>query len=211
MRLVGADRIARDGRKVGWSHVEFLVEWLAKPWPWYVTGPLLGLFAPLLIWIGNKRFGISSNLRHMCAMALPQSQGFFRYDWRKEGGWNLVFFAGVVIGGFLAGFVFRNPEPVAIASATVADLAALGVTYGTGLMPPDLFTWSGLASVPGFVLMVVGGFLVGFGARYAGGCTSGHGIAGLAELQARSLIALVGFFVGGIVVSFGLLPLLLGG
>lgn len=191
--------------------MEGMLDWLRDPWPWYVTGPLLGLFAPALLWIGNKRFGISDNLRHLCAIALPRPRGFFRYDWRKEGGWNLLFFAGIAFGGFLAAYVFRNPEPVAISSATVELLASLGVAHRPGLLPTELFAWSGLASVPGLVLMVVGGFLVGFGARYAGGCTSGHGIAGTAELQLPSLIALVGFFAGGVLVSFGLLPLLLGG
>ena len=187
-----------------------LYTWLTQPWPWYVTGPLLGLFAPGLLLLGNRAFGISENLRHVCAIALPTTNEFFRYDWRNAGAWNLIFFAGIALGGFLAGFVFRNPEPVAIASATVADLQALGVEHGTGLLPQSLFTWSGLASLPGFMLMVVGGFLVGFGARWAGGCTSGHGIAGMAELQWPSLVALLGFFAGGIIVSFGVLPLLLG-
>lgn len=188
-----------------------LFDWLTRPWPWYVTGPLLGLFAPGLLLLGNKAFGISENLRHACAIALPKRGTYFRYDWRKEGAWNLIFFGGIALGGFLAGFVFRNPEPVAIAASTVADLAALGVSHTAGLLPADLFQWQGLATLPGFVLMVVGGFFVGFGARWAGGCTSGHGIAGLAELQWPSLVALAGFFVGGIVVSFGILPLLLGG
>ena len=187
-----------------------ILETLTQPWPWYVTGPLLGLFAPLLLLVGNKAFGISENLRHMCAIPSARGDGYFGYDWRRIGGWNLLFFGGIAIGGFLAAFVFANPEPVAISQATVRDLAALGVQQGAGLLPASLFSWTGLASLPGLVLMVVGGFLVGFGARYAGGCTSGHGISGLAELQWPSLVAVVGFFVGGIVVSFVALPLLLG-
>lgn len=185
-------------------------EILTQPWPWYVTGPLLGLFAPVLLLIGNKAFGISANLRHMCAIPSKRDGGYFGYDWRQAGGWNLLFFGGIAIGGFLAAFVFANPEPVAISEATVRDLAALGVQQETGLLPAGLFSWSNLATLPGLVLMVVGGFLVGFGARYAGGCTSGHGIAGLAELQWPSLVAVAGFFVGGILVSFVALPLLLG-
>lgn len=187
-----------------------IYEWFVKPWPWYVAGPLLGLFAPALLLVGNKSFGISANLRHICAIVLPRRSGFFDYDWRTVGSWNLIFFAGIALGGFLAGFVFRNPEPVAISAATVTDLANLGVGHSRTLLPAELFSWSSLLTVPGSVLMIVGGFLVGFGSRYAGGCTSGHGIAGLAELQVPSLIALVGFFVGGIVVTFVLLPRLLG-
>lgn len=185
--------------------------WLAQPWPWYIAGPILGLFAPALLLIGNKKFGISANLRHICAMITPGRREFFAYDWRRTGSWNLLFFGGIVLGGFLAGYAFRNPEPVAISAATIADLAELGVAHDPGLLPSSLFSWSGLLSVPGFTVMVLGGFLVGFGSRYAGGCTSGHGIAGLAELQWPSLVAVAGFFVGGIVVSFGVLPWLLAG
>lgn len=180
---------------------------LTQPWPWYVAGPLLGLTVPVLLLFGNKHFGLSSNLRHLCAM-IPNRNPFFSYDWRKES-WNLIFALGIFLGGFLAGFVLRNPEPVMIAAATQADLAALGVVQDDGLMPAGLFGWAQLFSLRGLLLMVVGGFLVGFGARYAGGCTSGHGITGTAHLQLPSLIALVGFFIGGLLVTHLLLPYLL--
>jgi len=186
-----------------------MLDLLTRPWPWYVAGPLLGLMAPMLLLIGNKLFGISSNLRHACAAALPAKVDYFRYDWRREGSWNLVLVLGVVIGGFLAGWLFANPEPVAIAAATRADLAALGVSDFGGLVPSDVFNWANLASVQGVVIIVLGGFLVGFGTAYAGGCTSGHGVTGIADLQLPSLIALLAFFVGGIVGTFLLLPLVL--
>lgn len=186
-----------------------MLELLSRPWPWYVAGPLLGLFAPLLLLLGNKLFGISSNLRHACAAVLPGDIAYFRYDWRGEGGWNLVFALGILVGGFLAGWVFANPEPVAIAAQTRADLAALGIRDFGGLVPDDLFSWSALLSVRGLLIIVLGGFLVGFGTAYAGGCTSGHGISGVADLQPASFLALVAFFVGGILGTFVLLPLIL--
>lgn len=99
---------------------------LLRPWPWYVAGPAIGLFAPLLLLIGNRMFGVSSNLRHMCAAVLPGRSGYFKYDWRSEGGWNLAFAAGILAGGFLAGWVFANPEPIAISAQTKASLASLG-------------------------------------------------------------------------------------
>jgi uncharacterized membrane protein YedE/YeeE len=185
-----------------------MIELLSRPWPWYVAGPLIGLVAPVLLVIGNKHFGISSNLRHMCAATLPRSVAFFRYDWRRAGGWNLAFVLGIVVGGMIAGGLFANPEPIAISADTRADLAALGVRDFTGLVPSDLFSWNGLLTFRGFVMIVVGGFLVGFGTAYAGGCTSGHGISGLADLQLPSLIAVLGFFGGGILGTFFLLPLL---
>ena len=183
---------------------------LLRPWPWYVAGPLIGLFAPLLLWLGNRLFGVSSNLRHLCAAIAPRGIPYLSYDWRREGGRNLAFVSGIVIGGLLAGLVFRNPEPVAIAASTRAALASLGIHDLGGLVPRELFAWSSLATVGGWIAIVGGGFLVGFGTAYAGGCTSGHGISGVANLETPSFIALAGFFAGGLLGTFLLLPLVLG-
>ena len=184
---------------------------LVRPWPWYIAGPLLGLFAPLLLWLGNRVFGVSANLRHLCAAVLPGKTAYTSYNWRAAGGWNLAFAAGIVIGGVLAGVVFRNPEPVAIAPSTHAALAALGIGDFSGLVPRELFSFASLATLRGFSLVVGGGFLVGFGTAYAGGCTSGHGISGVANLEIPSFIALGGFFAGGLIGTFALIPLILGG
>jgi hypothetical protein len=187
-----------------------VLQLLSRPWPWYVAGPLIGLLVPVLLVLGNRQFGVSSNLRHACAALAPRGARapYFRYDWRREGGWNLAFAAGMVVGGFLAGVVFRNPEPVAIAARTRAALLALGIHDLTGLVPRELFRWSALATVRGALCIVGGGFLVGFGTAYAGGCTSGHGVAGLADRQLPSLVAAVSFFAGGILATHILLPLL---
>ncbi len=187
------------------------MEWLTRPWPWYVAGPLIGLMVPALLWLGNRQFGVSSNLRHLCAAVAPGRAAFFRYDWRHQGLWNLLFLAGILTGGVLAGSVFSNPDPVAISEATRADLGALGVPQEPGLHPTSIYNWRNLGTVPGVLLMVLGGLLVGFGTAWAGGCTSGHGIMGLADLQLPSLIAVVGFFVGGLLATFVLLPRILGG
>lgn len=185
-----------------------MTDFLLRPWPWYLAGPLIGLFAPLLLLLGNRLFGVSSNLRHMCAPLAPGID-YFRYDWRGEGGWNLAFALGILIGGVLAGVFFRNPQPVAIAAATKAALVALGVHDFTGLAPAEFFNWASLFTWHGAMLVIGGGFLVGFGTAYAGGCTSGHGISGIADLQPASLVALLGFFAGGILGTFVLLPLIL--
>lgn len=186
-----------------------MVELLTRPWPWYVAGPVIGTFPVILLLVGNRLFGVSSNLRHMCAAVLPRRIGYLDYDWRGSGLWNLTFALGILIGGFLAGVVLANPEPIAISGRTVADLQALGVRDFSGLVPNDLLGWGGAFSARGLVLLVGGGFLIGFGTAYAGGCTSGHGIAGLASLQLPSLLATASFFVGGILTSWFLLPLLL--
>ena len=185
-----------------------MIDLLTQPWPWYVAGPLIGLMLPLLLFIGNKTFGVSSSFRHMCSATIPGGLEYFSYNW-KEKRWNLWFVAGMIIGGFLGGVVFENPEPVQMAAQTRQELAALGISDFDGLIPNDLFNWQNLLSLQGLIVMVVGGFLVGFGARYAGGCTSGHAITGMASFQKASIISTIGFFVGGLIVTYLLLPLIL--
>lgn len=184
------------------------METLDHPWPWYVAGPVLGLSVPLLLWLGNKRLGISATMRHACAIVLPGKLPLFNYDWKAET-WSLIFALGIVIGGWLAGSVFANPAPVDISAATSTMLTAQGVTDQSGLAPPQLFNWNSLFTLKGFLLMGLGGFMVGFGTRWARGCTSGHGIFGLGTLQWPSLIATASFFAGGILFSLFVLPLIL--
>lgn len=185
-----------------------LLHWIREPWPWYVAGPLIGLTVPLLLILGNKSFGVSSSLRHICAACIPARIPFFQYDWKKES-WNLFFVAGILIGGVLCATWLKDPSPVQVSPSLMAELAKYGVTDYQSQIPVDLFNWNELATVRGLILMVVGGFLVGFGTRYAGGCTSGHAIMGLATLQLPSLIATISFMVGGFIVANLLLPFIL--
>ena len=180
-------------------------EILSQPWPWYIGGPLIGLTVPALLLIGNKSFGISSSLRHFCAIVAPGEISFFKYDWRKEK-WNLFFAAGIITGGFISGFLLSNPNPVAINPSTLQDLEAMGIKDYSGLMPADLFNWSNLITLKGIIFMVAGGFLVGFGTRYAGGCTSGHSIMGLSNLQWPSLVATICFMAGGFMSAWFIVP-----
>jgi len=183
-------------------------ELLSQPWPWYVTGPLIGLMVPLLLILGNKSFGMSSSLRHFCAACIPTNAKYFQYDWKKEI-WNIVLVVGIIFGGILGGVVFKNPKPVQIAASTIADLSTLGIKNYEGLSPTEIFNFPSLLILKGFFIMVVGGFFVGFGTRYAQGCTSGHGILGLSALQWPSLVATASFFIGGILFSHFVLPLIL--
>jgi uncharacterized membrane protein YedE/YeeE len=181
---------------------------LYKPWPWYIAGPIIGLSVPALLWIGNKNLGISSTLRQICAATYPSSIKFLNYDWKKDS-WNLFFAAGILIGGFIGGYVFANPEPVAVSSETTSLFSSWGLDTTSGLLPPEIFNWDTLFSLKGFLMIIVGGFLVGFGTRYAGGCTSGHGILGLSALQWPSLLATMSFFIGGILFSYLVVPYVL--
>lgn len=185
-----------------------MLEILKQPWPWYISGPLIGLMVPLLLILGNKSFGISSSLRHICAACLPANIPFFQYNWKKER-WNLFVVAGILTGGFIAARFLANPDPVVIDAKLVHELAGYGVTDHNSLVPTQLFNWQSLFSFKGFVLMIVGGFLVGFGTRYAGGCTSGHAIMGLSTLQWPSLVATCCFMIGGFIMANLILPVIL--
>lgn len=185
-----------------------MIQIIQKPWPWYVAGPLIGLMVPLLLILGNKTFGISSSLRHVCAICLPQKIPFFHYDWKKEA-WNLFFVGGVVAGGFIAATFLMNDQPVMINPKLASELSSYGITDYHSMVPQQLFNWQQLFTFKGFILMVVGGFFVGFGTRYAGGCTSGHSILGLANLQVPSLIATICFMAGGFIMANLILPLIL--
>jgi uncharacterized membrane protein YedE/YeeE len=169
---------------------------LTQPWPWYIAGPLIGLMVPLMLLFG-KTFGISSTLRHICAACIPGKHEFFNYNWREHK-WNLYFAFGIIAGAFLAGNIFQNPNPVQLSESAVASMNEYGIKNYSGLAPQEIFNW--------ILLIVVGGFFVGFGTRYAGGCTSGHSIMGISNLQLPSLIATCCFFAGGLVMTWIVLP-----
>lgn len=183
-------------------------ELLTGPWPWYVAGPLIGLTVPALLILGNKSFGISSSLSHICAACFPANVSFFRYDWKKEA-WNLFFVLGIFIGGIIAAYLLINPEPVAINPKLEAELTTYGIVDYRNVIPEEVVNWNSLFTLKGFIMIVAGGFLIGFGTRYAGGCTSGHSIMGLSTLQWPSLVATCCFMVGGFVMANLILPLIL--
>jgi uncharacterized membrane protein YedE/YeeE len=185
-----------------------IIQKISEPWPWYVGGTIIGLIVPLLLILGNKPFGISSNLRHICAACFPANIPFFKYDWKKES-WNLFFVAGIILGSFIATNLLANTKPIVINQDLKNSLIANHIFDFNNLLPNDLFSFKSLLTIRGFFLMVVGGFLVGFGTRYANGCTSGHSIMGLSNLQWPSLVATICFMLGGFVMTNLILPLLL--
>ena len=185
-----------------------MIDWLKQPWPWYVAGPLIGLTVPLLLLLGNKTFGVSSSLRHVCAACMPARIPFFQSNWKKEI-WNLFFVAGVLAGGFIAAQLLANPESIRISSDISTQMSAVGITDSKNIVPSDLFNWQSLLTVKGLIMIVGGGFLVGFGTRYAGGCTSGHAIMGLSNLQWPSLVATCCFMAGGFIMTNLILPSIL--
>ena len=185
-----------------------MLEYLKQPWPWYVSGPLIGLMVPVLLIMGNRSFGISSSLRHICAACIPAKIPFFSYDWKKEA-WNMALVTGILLGGVIAATVFSNGAEIIVNPKLMAELARYGITDFHNLVPIQLFNFQQLLSSKGLILILGGGFLVGFGTRYAGGCTSGHAIMGLSTLQWPSLVATICFMIGGFIMANFILPFIL--
>lgn len=184
-----------------------MIEFITQPWSWWVSGIVISVVMFSLLYFG-KSFGFSANLRTICAVAgAGKAVKFFDFDWRNQT-WNLVFLVGAILGGFIASNFMASGVAPAISENTINDLAALGFSAPSAMQPSELFGWEAALSLKGFLLLAVGGLLVGFGARYAGGCTSGHAISGISDLQVPSMIAVVGFFVGGLVMTFLVFPVI---
>lgn len=185
------------------------MEQLLQPWPWYLGGPLIALVLLLLL-LGGKTFGMSANLRTLCTICgADKTAAFFKINW-KDQNWNLMVALGAVIGGFTAANWLSTDSAVAISSQTIEKLQQLGIqSAGTAYLPNEIFALEQLRDPKTLALLVVGGFFVGFGTRYAGGCTSGHAITGLSNLQLASFIAVIGFFIGGLFINHLILPYLL--
>ncbi len=185
-----------------------MLEILKQPMPWYLAGPLIGLMVPILLILGNKTFGISASLRHICAACIPGKISFFQYKWKEES-WNLVLVTGIIIGGFVAATFLMNMNAVNVNPNLAKELSKYGIDNYQSLVPQQIFNWHALLTARGLIMIVGGGFLVGFGTRYAGGCTSGHAIMGLSNLQWPSLIATICFMAGGFFTTNILLPIIL--
>ena len=185
-----------------------MIELLKEPWPWYVAGPIIAAVYTALTLFG-KTFGISSTLRTACAIAgAGKTVKFFDYDW-KSTIWNLTFVLGSVMGGFIATQYMSNGESMILSEPTMEALKSLNLnSYQETIYPSEILSWESLFTIKGFIVMVIGGLFIGFGTRYAGGCTSGHAISGLANLQIPSLIAVVGFFIGGLIVTHFVIPVI---
>ncbi|WP_235985838.1 YeeE/YedE family protein [Mucilaginibacter segetis] len=184
-----------------------MLELIKQPWPWYVSGAAI---AGVMIWLlyYGKSFGFSSNLRTICTIAgAGKRHAFFNFDWKTQR-WNLLFLLGSVLGGFISLLFLKSNEPLQLSTTTIADLKFLNIPFDGQLNPSAIFNWEYALSIKGFSVLIGAGILVGFGSRYAGGCTSGHAISGLSNLQMPSLWAVIGFFGGGLIMTHFLMPLI---
>lgn len=185
-----------------------MMDWITAPWPWYVAGPLIALVMFMMLFFG-KRFGVSSTMRTICSIGGgARYSDFFNFNWRTQV-WNLVFVLGALIGGFIANNFMTADTAIELSVGTKEALVGMGMDSPGQNYVPDIFSWDNLFTLQGIIFMIGGGFLVGFGTRYAGGCTSGHAISGLSDLQLPSFIAVIGFFIGGLIVTHLIIPFLI--
>ena len=182
-----------------------MIEFLSLSWEWYVAGPMISLIMFLLLWAGGN-FGVSSTLRTACSIAGAGNKvSFFNFNWKNQI-WNLVFVLGAIIGGYIANRFLSSSTGMELSIDTIEDLKLLGIEFEGKMLPESIFSWKNVNDFKSYIVVVLGSFLVGFGARWAGGCTSGHAISGLSNLQIPSLIAVIGFFIGGLIMTHFLFP-----
>jgi len=182
-------------------------ELITQTWAWWFSGAMIASIMFFLLYFGQS-FGFSSNLRTICAAAgLGKKTKFFDFNWKAQT-WNIVFLIGSIIGGYIASQFLSSGQPVEISAATINDLSKMGIAAPASMQPQELFGWDAVFSIKGFLILAFGGLMVGFGSRYAGGCTSGHAISGLSNLQLPSLIAVIGFFIGGLAMTYLIMPLI---
>ena len=193
--------------------MESLFEWIKEPWPWYVSGPLIAIVMLILTFYG-KGFGMSANLRTLCTIGgAGKFSDFFKFEWRKEL-WNLVVAQGAILGGFVSHFYLKKDQTIGISDATKESLIDYGFTNpGEAMVPKEFFSWEAIQDPKIIAILLIAGLFIGFGTRYAGGCTSGHAISGISNLQIASVVAVIGFFIGGLIMVHlifqFLLPILL--
>ena len=181
------------------------MNFILQPWPWYIGGPIIAIVMLLLVYLG-KSFGFSSNFRNICAaLGAGKSCNFFDFDWKTQK-WNLLFLIGAIIGGVVSVQFLSNNQIPEISNATIEQLKALGFeSAGKAYSPTEIYDTMSFKNI---MILLIGGLFVGFGTRYAGGCTSGHAISGLSDLQLSSLIAVIGFFIGGLLMVHVFFPLI---
>lgn len=185
-----------------------MIEFLSQPWPWYVTGPLIGLMVPLLLLAGNKPFGISSTFQHICALSGSKLE-YLNYSVKPKL-YSLMLVVGVIIGSAIAVYLLAGDQQPQLSAAAVQMVQDWGLSSGN-LLPDAIFHEDNMYRASNLILLITGGFLIGFGTRYAGGCTAGHSIMGLSLFAPSSLVATIGFFIGGLIVSHLVYPFIRGG
>ena len=184
------------------------MEIILQPWPWFVGGPLIALTLFLYFYFG-KNFGASTNFETLCTIAgAGKVSNYFKKDW-KERDFALLFVVGLIVGGFISSNYLIPNQAIDLNPTTIQELIELGFSNpAKSYFPDEIFSDEVVMSLKGFLILILSGVCIGFGTRYAGGCTSGHAITGLSNFQLPSLLAVIGFFIGGIIAVWFLIPLI---
>lgn len=183
------------------------MDFLQQPFSWYIAGPLIAVNLFLLLYFG-QRFGVSTGMKTTCAaLGAGKTIPFFNYNWKNEA-WLLMYLAGSIIGGLIAVEFMNAGAPVEVSEKTAAALRALHIEANHSFEPAEIFAVQQLLTLKGWAILLGGGMLIGFGTRWANGCTSGHAISGLSDFQLPSLVAVIGFFIGGLVMTHFFIPLI---
>ncbi|MDG1396817.1 MAG: YeeE/YedE thiosulfate transporter family protein [Polaribacter sp.] len=184
------------------------MDFILQPWPWFIGGPLIALSLLLYFYFG-KNFGASTNFETLCTIAgAGKISDYFKKDW-KDRDFALMFVIGLIIGGVISAKYLIPEQTIDLNPVTVKELTELGFSnVGNQYFPDEIFSNEVVLSLKGFLILLISGLLIGFGTRYAGGCTSGHAITGLSSLQIPSFLAVIGFFIGGIIATWFVIPLI---
>lgn len=152
--------------------------------PWYIAGPLIGLMVPALLIVRVKQFGLSSSYRTLLSRIFKKIP-YFNYDYRQDN-FQIQLVIGIFLAGLMAHFLLPQNSPETVSN--YGKIATQIYSFENG--------WFFLFS----------GILVGFGARYANGCTAGHCIMGMSQFSVASLVSTICFFIGGLISSHYLIP-----
>lgn len=182
------------------------MDFILEPWAWYVGGPLIALTLFLYFYFGQN-FGASTNFETLCTMVgAGKVSDYFKKDW-KERDFAMLFVIGLIIGGFISSNFLIPNQTIDLNPKTIQELTDLGFTnVANQYFPDEIFSNEAVFSLKGFLILILSGVCIGFGTRYAGGCTSGHAITGLSSFQLPSLLAVIGFFIGGIIAVWFIIP-----
>lgn len=147
---------------------------------WAAAGAGIAAVTLTLLFVLNRRLGISTGFEDVCSLVL-KAPYFRRERLLSARGWRLPFLAGLVLGGVISAVLGGGWSP----------------SWELGMLDQRL----GLGHAGKLIWMFVGGLFIGFGTRLAGGCTSGHGIFGLSNLEWPSLVSTISFMGGGVVTT----------
>jgi len=164
------------------------MNWLTEThWSPYIVGIGIGILSWLTFLISKKPIGCSTAFARTSGMIEKLFRGkkveqkLYYKEVEPVVDWEWMLVLGVVIGALISALLSGDFRWQWVPSRWAA-------TFGTAVFPR-------------VIVAITGGICLGFGARWAGGCTSGHGISGTLQLAVSSWVAAISFFIGGIITA----------